>query len=69
MKHLKIKFKKPGKPTKRQVHRFLVHTLIIAVGNALAAAASAFFIIPYGFVMGGTTGIGIFMRNILGGQN
>ena len=33
--------------------------------NALAAAASAFFIIPNNFVMGGTTGIGIFVRNLL----
>lgn len=53
------------KPTKRQVFAFLRYALIVIAGNALAAAASAFFIIPNGFVMGGTTGVGIFVRNLL----
>ena len=62
MSHGKTKLKKP---TARQVQRWILNGLIIALGNALAAASSAFFIIPNGFVMGGTTGIGIFMRNIM----
>ncbi len=53
------------KPTKRQVKRFLLHAFIIVLGNAIASAASAFFIVPNGFVMGGTTGLGIFIRNML----
>lgn len=53
------------KPTKKQVSRFAVYSLIVIVGNATAAAASAFFIVPNGFAMGGTTGLGIFVRNIL----
>ena len=53
------------KPTKRQVCKFLLNLLFIVVGNAITAAASAFFIVPNGFVMGGTTGLGIFVRNIL----
>ncbi len=51
------------KPTGKQVKRFLIHTLIILAGNALASAASAFFIIPNGLTMGGTTGLGIFIGN------
>ncbi len=58
----KIKLKKP---TKRQVMRLLLNSLIILLGNALAAAASAFFIAPNHFVMGGTTGLGIFVSNML----
>ena len=53
------------KPTKRQLLRFLLNSLVIVLGNMLAAGASAFFIIPNNFVMGGTTGIGIFMRNLI----
>ncbi len=53
------------KPTKRQVLRFLLNSLIILVGNAIAAAGTAFFIIPNNFVMGGTTGLGIFVRNLI----
>lgn len=60
-----MKFTKPKKPTKTQVGKFVVYCLIIILGNAIAAAASAFFIIPNGLVMGGTTGIGIFIRNLL----
>ncbi len=52
------------KPTKKQLKRFLSHALIIVLGNAIASAASAFFIIPNHFVMGGTTGLGIFVRNM-----
>ncbi|MDE6411572.1 MAG: YitT family protein, partial [Clostridia bacterium] len=61
-----MKFPKLQKPTKRQVLKFLKYCLIVIAGNAIAAAASAFFIIPNDFVMGGTTGIGIFVRNLLG---
>ncbi len=53
------------KPSKAQVKHFLIYCLIILGGNAIAAAASAFFIIPNGLVMGGTTGVGIFVRNLL----
>lgn len=61
-----MKIPKFHKPTKRQVLRFLKYTLIVVLGNAIAASASAFLIIPNGFVMGGTTGVGIFVRNLLG---
>ncbi len=53
------------KPTKRQVYKFLLNLLFIVGGNAIAAGASAFFIVPNGFVMGGTTGLGIFVQNLL----
>ncbi len=69
MKFPKLKFSKPHKPTKRQVKQFIAHSLIVTAGNALAAAGTVFFIDSYGFVMGGTTGIGIFMRNLLGESN
>lgn len=59
-----MKFPKLQKPTKRQVLKFLKYCLIVVFGNAIAAAASAFFIIPNDFVMGGTTGVGIFIRNL-----
>ena len=58
-----IKFQKP---TKRQVWKFIKYCLIVVLGNALAAASSAFIIIPNGFVMGGTTGLGLFIRNLTG---
>ena len=57
------------KPTPRQVKRFLVYWLIVIVGNCVASAGSAYFIVPHGFVMGGTTGVGIFVRNLLGAEN
>ncbi len=63
---MKIQLKKP---TKKQVCRFLVYCLIVMAGNAVAAAASTLFIIPNGFVMGGTTGLGIFVRNLVDGSN
>ncbi len=53
------------KPTKAQVKRFILYCLIIVVGNALAAAGAVFFIEPNELVMGGTTGVGIFVRNLL----
>ncbi len=53
------------KPTKRQVERFLLHSFIIVLGNAITAAGTGLFIEPYDFAMGGTTGIGFFMRHIL----
>ena len=63
---MKIQWKKP---TGRQVRKFIVYCLIVMLGNALAAAASAIFIIPHGFVMGGTTGLGIFVRNLVDAEN
>ena len=53
------------KPTKRQVKHFILYSLIIVFGNAIAAAAAAFFIVPNNFVMGGTTGVGILVRNMI----
>lgn len=61
-----MKIPKFHKPTKKQILRFLKYALIVVFGNAIAAAASAFLIIPNDFVMGGTTGVGIFVRNLLG---
>ncbi len=52
------------KPTKRQVLKFLRYSLIVILGNAITAAASAFIIIPNDFTMGGTTGLGLFVRNL-----
>ena len=60
MKAIKIQ-----KPTKRQVKSFLIYCLIVVAGNAIAAAGASFFVVPKGFVMGGTTGLGIFIRNML----
>ena len=57
------------KPTKKQVGRFAAYCAIVMAGNAVAAAASTLFIIPNGFVMGGTTGLGIFVRNLVDGEN
>lgn len=59
---------KHKKPSKAQVRRFLLYCLYIVVGNAVAAAAYAFFIGPNELVMGGTTGVGIFLRNVLAGK-
>ncbi len=53
------------KPTKRQVEKFLLNLLFIVLGNAITAAGAAFFIVPNGFAMGGTTGLGIFVKNML----
>lgn len=61
-----LKLPKLQKPTKKQVRKFIIYTLIIVLGNAIASAASAFFIIPNHFVMGGTTGVGIFVKNLIG---
>lgn len=66
MKKLNLKFKKP---TKQQVKSFLIYCLIVVAGNAIASAGAAFFIEPNGFVMGGTTGIGILIKNILANNN
>ncbi len=67
MKFTLPKLTKPKftKPTKTQVKKFLIYCLIVLGGNALAAAGTAFFIEPNGLVMGGTTGVGIFVRNLL----
>ncbi len=62
---MKISLKKP---TRRQVTKFALNSAIIVIGNAITAMGAAFFIVPkgLGFVMGGTTGIGILVRNLLG---
>ena len=53
------------KPTKEQILSFLKYALIVVLGNAVCSAGSAFFIIPHGFIIGGTTGLGIFVRNLI----
>ena len=53
------------KPTKQQILSFLKYALIVVMGNAICSAGSAFFIIPHGFIIGGTTGLGIFVRNLI----
>ena len=60
MKKLQLK-----KPTKQQVKSFFIYCLIVVAGNAIASAGASFFIVPNGFVMGGTTGVGIFVRNMI----
>lgn len=60
-----MKLPKLRKPTQKQVLKFIRYALIVVAGNCITAAASAFFLIPNNFVMGGTTGIGIFVRNML----
>ena len=51
--------------TKEQAGQFLRYLLIILVGNAITAAGTAFFLDPNGFVMGGVTGLGIFVRSLI----
>lgn len=65
-KYMKFEIKKP---TWKQVRKFIYYILMVLAGNAIAAAASTLFIIPNGFVMGGTTGLGIFVRNLVDDQN
>ena len=65
---MKPKLKRPQKPTKKQVKSFLIYCLIVIVGNAIASAGATFFIVPSGFVMGGSTGVGIFVRNMISGH-
>lgn len=60
-----MKFSLPKKPTKTQVKKFLTYCLIIVVGNALAAAGAELFIVSNNLVMGGTTGVGIFVSSLL----
>ena len=60
-----MKLIKPKKPTKKQVENFIVYCLIIFFGNAVAAAGAEFFIASNdGLVMGGATGVGIFVHNL-----
>lgn len=63
---MKFTFKKP---TKHQVLRFLKYALLVVLGNAITAAGTSFFIIPNGFVVGGTTGWGIFVQQLIGEDN
>lgn len=51
--------------TKQQWLHFLRYAMLVVVGNAITAAGATLFIIPNGFVMGGSTGIGIFVSNML----
>lgn len=58
------KLKSFQKPTGKELKSFLLYCLTVVAGNAIAAAACAFFITPNHLVMGGTTGLGIFMENM-----
>ena len=51
--------------TKEQTGQFLRYLLIILAGNAITAAGTAFFLDPNGFIMGGVTGLGIFVRSMI----
>lgn len=57
------------KPTAAEVRRAVLYLFIVCLGNACAACGSGLFLIPNGFVMGGVTGIGILVRNIIGEGN
>lgn len=41
--------------------KYVRHIIIVVIGNAIAAMSSACFILPNDLIMGGTTGIGIFV--------
>lgn len=56
------------RPTKRQVATFFKYLGWILLGNIVAAAGPGLFIIPGGFSMAGTAGIGIFVRTLLVGS-
>ena len=60
----KLTFKKP---TKRQWEKLALNILIIVLGNFIAASGAQLFIVPESlqFTMGGATGIGILVRNLL----
>ena len=64
MKNFLKSFKRP---TKLQLKKFTKQAVSILLGNAIAASATAFFIVPNGLVMGGTSGVGILVRNLLVG--
>lgn len=61
MKSMKTIFRKPSRYEVRQT---VLRWLLIIFGNAVTAAASSFFIVPGGLVVGGTTGVGIFVEQI-----
>ena len=63
--HIGKKELKFQKPTKKQVLAFLRYAFIVVAGNAIIAVATAFFIEPNDFVMGGTTGLGILIKHLL----
>ena len=52
------------KPTRYELKQTAVRWLLIVLGNAVTAAASSFFIVPGGLVVGGTTGLGIFVEQL-----
>lgn len=62
---MKFSIPKPKKPTRRQVMRFFFYSVIIVVGNMLAAAAASLFILPNDLTIGGTTGLGNFVENLI----
>ncbi len=60
---MKIQLKKP---TKKQVLKVIKYLLIVIIGNAITAAGSGLFIVPNHFAVGGTTGLGAFVRDLTG---
>ena len=52
------------KPSRYELKQTAFRWLLIVLGNAVTAAASSFFIIPGGLVVGGTTGLGIFVEQL-----
>lgn len=53
------------KPTGQEVKSFFIYLMFVLAGNAVTAAGAAFFLEPNNFVMGGVTGLGIFIRNLI----
>lgn len=53
------------KPFPKKLKKFLWTSFCLIAGNALLAFLVAAFIIPHNILMGGTTGIGILLDNIL----
>jgi len=49
---------------KKKIWRIVRYIAIVIIGNMIASAGAALFTVPYGLVLGGTTGLGIFCRTI-----
>ncbi len=50
---------------KEKILHFAEYACFVLLGNAITAAGAVFFLDPNGFVMGGVTGLGIFVRNLI----
>lgn len=58
-----VRLQNAGHTQRKRAARIVRYVAVVVFGNAVAAAGSAFFVIPSGLVMGGTTGLGIFVQN------